>query len=176
MATSSTTLSIRDRLDRRLPVRARPNRDPTLTILCAGTVASLASALTAMAMARLRGPRRPAAAQRHQPLAARRAGGTGPRAHRPGERGRPRHPPHLRPVLGGALQPVADREPDRSTGEIVGGAAATAALAACVDYGTMPRRLTPGWELSLSPRGVGVTFVGLALGLAGGALLARALR
>jgi hypothetical protein len=68
------------------------------------------------------------------------------------------------------------REPDRSGTEILGGAAATAAVAAAVDYLAMPRRLTPGWELALSCRGVGLTFVGLALGLAGGALLARAAR
>jgi len=39
----------------------------------------------------------------------------------------------------------------------------------------MPRRLTPGWELALSRGGVSITFVGLALGLAGGALLARSI-
>ena len=59
---------------------------------------------------------------------------------------------------------------------IVVGGAATAALAATVDYLAMPRRLTPGWELALSIRSIGLTFVGLALGLAGGALLARSLR
>jgi hypothetical protein len=68
------------------------------------------------------------------------------------------------------------REPDQTGAEIVGGAAATAAAAAAVDYLAMPRRLTPGWELALSRRGVGLTFVGLALGLAGGALLGRAAR
>jgi hypothetical protein len=68
------------------------------------------------------------------------------------------------------------REPDRTGAEIVGGAAATAAVAAAVDYLAMPRRLTPGWELALSRSGVGLTFVGLALGLAGGALVGRATR
>jgi hypothetical protein len=68
------------------------------------------------------------------------------------------------------------RQPERSAEEIIVGAAATAAMAATVDYLAMPRRLTPGWELALSRRGVGVTFVGLALGLAGGALLARSLQ
>jgi hypothetical protein len=52
----------------------------------------------------------------------------------------------------------------------------TAGVAASVDYLAMPRRLTPGWELALSGRGVGLTFVGLALGLAGGVLLGRAAR
>ena len=68
------------------------------------------------------------------------------------------------------------RKSERSTEEIVVGGAATAALAATVDYLAMPRRLTPGWELALSRRSIGLTFVGLALGLAGGALLARSLR
>jgi hypothetical protein len=67
-------------------------------------------------------------------------------------------------------------EPDRTAGEILGGAAATAVTAATVDYGLMPRRLSPGWELALSPRGIAASFAGLALGLAGGALLSRALR
>ena len=68
------------------------------------------------------------------------------------------------------------RKSERSAEEIVVGGAATAALAATVDYLAMPRRLTPGWELALSIRSIGLTFVGLALGLAGGALLARSLR
>jgi len=68
------------------------------------------------------------------------------------------------------------RKSERSAEEIILGGVATAAMAATVDYLAMPRRLTPGWELALSKRGIGITFVGLALGLAGGALLARSLR
>jgi hypothetical protein len=68
------------------------------------------------------------------------------------------------------------RRPDRSTAEIVMGGAATAGLAAAVDDVAMPRPLTPGWELALDRGGISGTFVGLAFGLAGGALLARALR
>ena len=67
------------------------------------------------------------------------------------------------------------RKSERSAEEIIVGGAATAAMAATVDYLAMPRRLTPGWELALSRRSIGITFVGLALGLAGGALLARSL-
>jgi hypothetical protein len=67
------------------------------------------------------------------------------------------------------------RRPDRSAGEMLAGGAATAALAAAVDYLAMPRRLTPGWELALDRKGVGATFAGMALGLAAGALLARSL-
>jgi hypothetical protein len=68
------------------------------------------------------------------------------------------------------------RKSERSAEEIIVGGAATAAMAATVDYLAMPRRLTPGWELALSRRSIGITFVALALGLAGGALLARSLR
>lgn len=68
------------------------------------------------------------------------------------------------------------RHPDPPAGTILGGAAATATVAAAVDYLAMPRRLTPGWELVLGRTGVAATFVGLGLGLAGGALVARSLR
>ncbi len=48
-----------------------------------------------------------------------------------------------------------------------------AALAAAVDYGLTPRRLTPGWELVLSRRSMVATYAAMALGLAAGAMLAR---
>jgi hypothetical protein len=51
-----------------------------------------------------------------------------------------------------------------------------AGLAAVVDYGLVPRRISPGWELALSPRGVAAGFAGMALGLAAGGLLTDALR
>lgn len=69
-----------------------------------------------------------------------------------------------------------DRKPERSEAEIVAGAAVTATVAAVVDYLAMPRRLTPGWELAIGRPGVAATFVGLGLGLAGGALAARGRR
>jgi hypothetical protein len=51
-----------------------------------------------------------------------------------------------------------------------GGAAAgpTAVFAAFLDYGLLPRRLTPGWELALSKRSVSAGFLLLGLGLAFG--------
>ncbi|MFC7704818.1 hypothetical protein ACFQXB_11490 [Plastorhodobacter daqingensis] len=58
-------------------------------------------------------------------------------------------------------------------GRILGGAVTVAALAAVVDYGLVPRRLTPGWEHAVSPRGVALGFAGMAAGLALGAVLAR---
>ncbi len=54
-------------------------------------------------------------------------------------------------------------------------ALATAAVAAVLDYGILPRRLSPGWHLVLPPRHVAAGFVGLGLGLAAGAWLAREL-
>lgn len=40
------------------------------------------------------------------------------------------------------------------------------ALAAIVDYGLMPRRLTPGWEKVLTPRSIALTYAIMALALA----------
>jgi hypothetical protein len=59
------------------------------------------------------------------------------------------------------------RKPGPAPGDIVAGAAATAAIAAAVDYLAMPRRLTPGWELALDRAGIVATFAGLGFGLAG---------
>jgi hypothetical protein len=68
------------------------------------------------------------------------------------------------------------RHPHRSSAEIAAGAATTAAVAAAVDYGLVPHRLTPGWEHAISPRSVAIAFGALALGLAAGALVDRARR
>jgi hypothetical protein len=56
---------------------------------------------------------------------------------------------------------------------VVLGAAGTAAIAGAVDYGLVPRRLSPGWEHALPPRGVAAGFAALGLGLALGALVTR---
>lgn len=48
----------------------------------------------------------------------------------------------------------------------------TAALAGLVDYGILPRRLTPGWELVLPPWGVALGLLALGLGLALGLTMA----
>src|SRR5699024_11052344 len=66
------------------------------------------------------------------------------------------------------------RRPRRSSAGIAAGATATAAVAAAIDYGFVPRRLTPGWEHAVSPRSVATAFGALALGLAAGALVDRA--
>ena len=48
----------------------------------------------------------------------------------------------------------------------------TVLLAALVDYGLMPSRLTPGWELELSTPGVDAGFVALGVGFMPGLLAA----
>ena len=63
--------------------------------------------------------------------------------------------------------------PPRSSFELLRDACAMSAIAAAVDYGATPKRFTPGWELVLSKRSVLATYGALALGLAGGAMLAR---
>jgi hypothetical protein len=51
-------------------------------------------------------------------------------------------------------------------------AAGVSAFAAAFDYGIVPRRLTPGWELAVSKGSVAAAFVALAAGLTVGGLLA----
>lgn len=65
--------------------------------------------------------------------------------------------------------------PPRSAMELLRDAAVMSAIAAAVDYGITPKRLTPGWELTLSKRSVAGAFVSLSLGLAAGALVSRRL-
>lgn len=60
-----------------------------------------------------------------------------------------------------------------SAGTLLRGACMTSAVAAAVDYGLTPKRLTPGWELVLSKRSLVVAYGALALGLAAGTKLAH---
>ena len=48
-----------------------------------------------------------------------------------------------------------------------------ALLAGLVDYGLMPARLTPGWELVLPPAGVVLGLAGMGVGIALGLLAAQ---
>jgi hypothetical protein len=54
-------------------------------------------------------------------------------------------------------------------------AALMGVIAAVIDYGLIPRRLTPGWELSLSKTSVALTMAATAAGLGLGGMAARAL-
>lgn len=65
------------------------------------------------------------------------------------------------------------QKPTRYTGEVFLRAALVAGAAGLVDYGLMPKRLTPGWEEILPPRSIATALGVLALGLGAGALLAR---
>ncbi len=54
-------------------------------------------------------------------------------------------------------------------------AALMGVIASVVDYGLMPKRLTPGWELALSKSAVALTMAATAAGLGLGGMAARAL-
>lgn len=53
----------------------------------------------------------------------------------------------------------------------IAAAAGTTVLAAVVDYGLVPKRLTPGWELALPKSDLAMTYIAMGLGLAFGATL-----
>lgn len=52
-------------------------------------------------------------------------------------------------------------------------ASVMSAIAAAVDYGLVPKRLTPGWEEVLSKRSIAAAYGALALGLAAGAMITQ---
>ena len=64
--------------------------------------------------------------------------------------------------------------PPRTTTALLRNACMISAIAAAIDYGATPKRLTPGWELVLSKRSMAATYGAMALGLAGGALVTQA--
>jgi hypothetical protein len=66
-------------------------------------------------------------------------------------------------------------DPPHTVGEVVGRAALVSGFAAAFDYGVVPNRLTPGWELVVSDKSMVGAFASLACGLAAGALVSRAL-
>jgi hypothetical protein len=66
--------------------------------------------------------------------------------------------------------------PPRSSTELLLKAAGMSTIAAAVDYGIAPKRLTPGWELTLSKAAIGAAFASLAIGLAAGAIVSKNLR
>jgi hypothetical protein len=68
-----------------------------------------------------------------------------------------------------------ERHPPQSLTSLLGTAAAVSALAAAVDYGITPKRFTPGWENVLSKPSMVGAFASLAIGLALGAAVSRAL-
>jgi hypothetical protein len=63
--------------------------------------------------------------------------------------------------------------PPRTPLRMLRDAAIMGAVAGVVDYGIVPKRLTPGWEMALSKRSVVISFAAMTLGLAAGGLLAQ---
>lgn len=61
----------------------------------------------------------------------------------------------------------------RTFAHILCGAAATSAFAAFFDYKVISHRLTPGWELALSPASVSAALASIAPGLAAGGWIAQ---
>lgn len=57
--------------------------------------------------------------------------------------------------------------------DIVARAFGTSLVAAAVDYGLVPQRLRPGWELALRARSVALALAAMGAGLASGRLTAR---
>jgi hypothetical protein len=66
--------------------------------------------------------------------------------------------------------------PHAGPARIARDAVAVATMAAVVDYGLVPKRLTPGWEEPLPIRSLAGGFAGLALGLALGGLITSSRR
>jgi hypothetical protein len=60
------------------------------------------------------------------------------------------------------------------TAEMVRDGVVLGALAGLLDYGLLPRRLSPGWELALSGRSVVLSMGAMAAGAVLGGLAARA--
>jgi hypothetical protein len=67
---------------------------------------------------------------------------------------------------------VRPRAAAAPVGAAIAGGIATSAVAAGVDYGLVPRRFTPGWELSVSNRSMAGIFAVLAAGIAIGTVIA----
>jgi hypothetical protein len=65
--------------------------------------------------------------------------------------------------------------PPRSNAGIFRDAAWLGTLALLVDYGLLPRRLSPGWHLALSRKSVLIGFMSMSLGLGLGGVAARRL-
>jgi hypothetical protein len=59
----------------------------------------------------------------------------------------------------------------RTPSDIVKCAALVSGLAAAVDYGIVPKRLTPGWEEAISKPSMAAGFAAMALGLALGGIM-----
>jgi len=81
---------------------------------------------------------------------------------------------HAATVFWAALfETLQSATPDARPGKVIRNAALVSTIAAVVDYGIVPKRLTPGWEGPLPIRSVAGGFVGMACGLAIGGFVSR---
>jgi hypothetical protein len=62
----------------------------------------------------------------------------------------------------GVYQAIRRHRPERS---VVVDAVGVSAIAALVDYGLVPKRLTPGWEKVVSPSSIAIAYVAMAAAL-----------
>lgn len=74
---------------------------------------------------------------------------------------------------GSVTAALLTRQKSPSRVQSVATAAAVTGLAGLVDYGLVPKRLTPGWEHALRNRSVVAAMAAMGIGLAGGALIAN---
>ncbi|MBW4656585.1 MAG: hypothetical protein KME20_26610 [Kaiparowitsia implicata GSE-PSE-MK54-09C] len=62
----------------------------------------------------------------------------------------------------GVYQAIRRVRPERS---VVVDAVGVSAIAALVDYGLVPKRLTPGWEKVVAPSSIAIAYVAMAVAL-----------
>jgi hypothetical protein len=74
---------------------------------------------------------------------------------------------------GSVMASLRSRRSDRSEANIMSDAATVGLLASVVDYGIVPRRLSPGWENAVSPASVAFGMASMAAGLAAGTWVAE---
>jgi hypothetical protein len=140
--------------------------------LVSGTVASMVSsaALAALALVEGKKPARPLNSTSHV-VWGDEAGRIGEIDLRHSVTGYLIH--HASAVFWAIMFEGITRDTERSTLNLARNAAATMATAGLLDYGLLPKRLTPGFERVLSSRSTVIGLAALAGGLVIGGLLAR---
>jgi hypothetical protein len=140
--------------------------------LVTGTVASVLSstALAALALVEGKGPARPLNSTSHV-FWGDKAARIGALDLRHSVTGYLIH--HASAVFWAVMFEGITRDTDRSTLKLARNAAATVAIAGLLDYGLLPKRLTPGFEQVLSTRSTVIGLAALAGGLVIGGLLVR---
>jgi hypothetical protein len=145
-------------------------RQAAASAVISGTVASLVSSATLGMLARLEGKSavQPLNATSHW-LHGENAGKVSELDARHTATGYATH--HGASIFWATLFEAVLQGKQRTPLEIVKYAALVSAVAAAVDYGLVPKRLTPGWEEALSKPSMTAGFAAMALGLALGGVL-----